>query len=305
MPAAKPTPNSANTGNYNYWKTYIDYYWDELGYCSYVQFIMYYGGRTGKPGGSLYSPLSQFSADCPWHSESTAGGTFSFPPREMPTHAARRAIIAAIQVVKDCNQNITDPNQRDWVSVITFDALSNGTVIQVPLTSDYDAVMQGCAQLQAVPDSIGASTASEVGLIAARNHIKPESEGGMGRSAKDKIVILLTDGMPNQKQSSSSTISTYITQYPSSNFYGDSSHYPQDATLMQTSTVQRGNWYLYPVGIGLGCDYGFMDRMARMGATANGDGQSPRGSGNPADYESALTQIFQDIITNPKLRLVQ
>ena len=88
MPAAKPTPNSADTGNYNYWKTYIDYYWDELGYRSYVQFMMYYGGRTGRPGGSLYSPLSQFSADCPWHAESTAGGTFSFPPREMPTHAA-------------------------------------------------------------------------------------------------------------------------------------------------------------------------------------------------------------------------
>ena len=59
------------------------------------------------------------------------------------------------------------------------------------------------------------------------------------------------------------------------------------------------------MGIGLGCDYDFMDRMARMGATANTSGQSPRGSGNPADYEAVLTQIFQNIITNPKLRLVQ
>ena len=74
---------------------------------------------------------------------------------------------------------------------------------------------------------------------------------------------------------------------------------------MQTSMMQGNNWYLYPVGIGLGCDYDFMDRMARMGATANSSGQSPRGSGNPADYEAVLTEIFQNIITNPKLRLVQ
>jgi len=305
MPAAKPTPNSPSTGNYNYWKTYIDYHWDELGYRSYVQFIMYYGGRTGKPGGALYTPLSKFSADCPWHAETTAGGTFSFPPREMPTHAARRAIIAAIEVVKSCNQEIADVNQRDWVSIITFDALSNGTVVQVPLTGDYNAAMQGCTQIQAVPDGMGASTASEIGLVAARDHIKPQSQGGMGRSARDKIVILLTDGMPNQKQSSNSTISTYRIDYPSSNFYGGSSYYTQDAALMQTSMLQGNNWYLYPVGIGLGCDYNFMDRMARMGATANDSGQSPHGSGNPANYEAVLTEIFRNIITSPKLRLVQ
>jgi hypothetical protein len=59
------------------------------------------------------------------------------------------------------------------------------------------------------------------------------------------------------------------------------------------------------VGIGLECDYGFMDRLARMGSTADQDGESPRGSGNPADYEQRLTEIFQHIITNPKLRLVK
>ena len=127
----------------------------------------------------------------------------------------------------------------------------------------------------------------------------------MGRSATNKIVVLLTDGMPNQKQSSNGTISSYRIDHPSSNFYGGSSHYTQDAALMQTSMMQGNNWYLYPVGIGLGCDYDFMDRMARMGATADDNGQSPRGSGNPANYEAVLTEIFQNIITSPKLRLVK
>jgi hypothetical protein len=48
-----------------------------------------------------------------------------------------------------------------------------------------------------------------------------------------------------------------------------------------------------------------MDRMARLGNTANSQGESARGSGNPAEYEQRLTDIFKKIITSPKLRLVQ
>ncbi len=74
---------------------------------------------------------------------------------------------------------------------------------------------------------------------------------------------------------------------------------------MQTSIMQGSNWYLYAVGVGLGCDYTFMDSMARMGNTANTNGQAPRGSGDPTVYEAVMTQLFNNIITNPKLRLVQ
>ena len=300
MPAAKPTPSS--TANYAYWAAYLDSNYTQMGYRSYVHFMMD-KGRDVKPDGVNYTPLSQSSANCPYHSESTAGGTFSFPPREQPTHAARRAIIAAIEVVKERNSSITNLSQRDWVSIITFDRLSgNSPAIQVPLTGDYDVAMQGCTRLQACSDN-GSSTATEVGLIAAANHIKPKSEGGSGRTATNKIVVLLTDGMPNLYQSSTSTINSYIKQHSSSNFYGGD--YPHDAALMRTSMMQGDRWYLYPVGIGLGCDYNFMDRMARMGATADKSGQGPRGSGNPAEYEQRLTEIFRNIITNPKVRLVQ
>jgi hypothetical protein len=304
MPAATPAPNSTNSASYNYWKTYIDYYWSTLGYRMYVEYMMYHGGRDGQPGG-MYTPLSQFSSYCPYHSESTVGGTFSFPPREMPTHSARRALIAALQVVKTCNQGITDPNQCDWVSIITFDQLSAGAVIKLPLTSNYASAMQACTTLQAVSEDDGASTATEVGLIAAANHIKPASQGGSGRTSTNKIVVLLTDGMPNLYSSSNSTISSYEQANPSSNFYGGSSNYPQDASLMQTAMMQGNNWFLYPVGIGAACNYDFMDRMARMGATADKSGQSPRGPTTPDDYEAVLTQIFQNILTNPKLHIVQ
>ena len=61
---------------------------------------------------------------------------------------------------------------------------------------------------------------------------------------------------------------------------------------------------LYPVGMGLGTDYDFMDRLARMSLTDK-NGKSPRGSGNPTDYEQRLTEIFEEIIRRPDSRLVQ
>ena len=74
---------------------------------------------------------------------------------------------------------------------------------------------------------------------------------------------------------------------------------------MQTSMMQGGNWYVYAAGVGAECDYDFMDRIARMGNTANADGQSPRGTADPPPTRAVVTQIFNNIITNPKLRLVQ
>lgn len=302
MPAVKPVP--ASSTNYNYWSVYLDSYYKQVGYESYMQYVMYYG-REGQPDGTTYTPLSQYSPDCPWHSENTAGGSFLFPPREQPTHAARLALIAAIQVVKDRNKNIQDPNQQDWVSVVSFDKLTNngGAMILKTLDSDYTGAMTACTRLQACYGN-GPTTATEVGLSVAAAHLKPKSQGGQGRVATNKIIVLLTDGMPNLYATSASQITSYQQSHPSSYFYGGGDC-PHDAALMQTSMMQGNHWYLYPVGVGLGCDYDFMDRLANMGSTADKNKQSPRGTGNPADYQARLTEIFQGIIVNPKLRLVQ
>jgi hypothetical protein len=181
-----------------------------------------------------------------------------------------------------------------------------GTVLKQSLTSNYDTAMQACTTLQAVSDS-AMSTATETGLIAAQNHIKPASQGGAGRENTQKVVVLLTDGMANLKTSSNSAVSTYRTGHTNSNFYGGttSTDYASDAALMQTNTLQSGGWLLYAVALGLGADYDFMDRMARMGDTANDDGQAPRTSGDPSAYEAELTAIFRNIIESPHVHLVQ
>ena len=101
----------------------------------------------------------------------------------MPTHAAPRRMIAAIQVIKDRNQNISDLNQRDWVSIITFDS-------PLPMAArDPGAVDQqlryrheGLHAAPGVQRQLASTTATEIGPDHGHNHIKPQNQGGSGRT---------------------------------------------------------------------------------------------------------------------------
>ncbi|MEN6449672.1 MAG: VWA domain-containing protein [Thermoguttaceae bacterium] len=321
MPNAIPAPNSSNSASVSYWGSYFSFIGSsgKIGYKTYLQFMMS-NGRDVAPDGSHYTPLSVNSnlCACPMHSETVGDATFQFPPREMPAHACRRALIAALQVIESRNQKITDPNQRDWVSIVTFDKVSSSSPkIAQTLTSDYSSVMNSCTQLEACGNK-GLCTCTEAGLALAQSHIKPASEGGAGRERTNKIVVLLTDGQPNLKQSSSTTISSYKSANPSTwtnpvtgqvvNNWSVTGSYTteQQAALMRASMMQGDGWSTYAVGVGLDCSSNFMDRLARMGATANPTtGQAPATAGDSTTAEANLTAIFNRIITNPKLRLVQ
>jgi hypothetical protein len=276
---------------------------NRVGHLTYVQFMMDHG-RDFKPGGTRLTSLAKNAPDCPFHNETVGDTTFSFPPRAQPEHAARRAIIAALQVVKERNRMLPNFDYRDWVSVISFDSLTSGGPLLVQsLTGDYDLAMNAVTTLQATGD-MGPSTATEAGLDRARQHIKPRAQGGAGRNKAPKIVVLLTDGAPNLYISSPGDIDSYISDHASPDYYRDGSYW-LDAPLMQAAKIKADKWFLHPVGLGLGTDYGFMDRLARLGGTANASGQSPRGSGNPAEYEQRLVDIFRQIILSPQVTLVK
>ena len=273
---------------------------NKISYLTYVQFMLDFG-RDDKPDGIQYTPLSIYSPDCPLHQESTDGGNFLFPPRTQPMHSCRRALISALKVIQDRN-NYSSPDQKDRVAIMTFDRLSNGTTLVQSLTDDYQAAMQSCTMLQACADK-GQSTATELGLKDAREYVQQERDGGEGRNSVNKVVVLLTDGLPNAYVSSVGQINSYRGGNPNSNFYAGGYHW-LDAPLMQTKIMSGKGWQVYPVGIGLGTDYQFMDRLARMGGTAQG-GQSLRGSGNPAVYEATLRELFREIVEDPLVNLVQ
>ena len=216
-------------------------------------------------------------------------------------HSCGRALINSLKVIQDRNTH-NNPDQKDHVAIITFDRLSNGTTLIQALTDDYQAAMQSCTRLQACADK-GKSTATEVGLKAAREYVQQERDGGQGSNNVNKVVVLLTDGLPNAYLSSINEISNYRSGNANGNFNAGGYHW-LDAPLMQAKIINRKGWQVYPVGIGLGTNYQFMDRMARMGGTAQG-GQSLRGSGNPAVYEATLRELFREIVEVPLVNLVQ
>lgn len=310
LPAGQDDDRIHNFNNPN-WQTFpaadgnVPYsYRNKIGYLTYVQFLMDHG-RNLKPEGATNAPHSIESPHCPYHQESTPAGSFSFPPREQPMHACRRALIAANDVIEDRNTAVPDVALRDQVAIITFDSLDNGSAPEVaqPLTGIYQDAMLACTELQAVGDK-GTTTATQAGLALAAAHLKPTSQGGFGRKGADKVVVLLTDGVPNAYSSSNSEVDSYTAANPDSDYYGGG-YYWLDAALAETAKLKANGVDVYPVGIGLGADYNFMDRVARMGGTANAAGQGPRGSGNPAEYEQVLSAIFEKIVASPTARLVE
>lgn len=285
----------------------VSSYRNKIGYFTYIQFMMDLGREettTLSDTSKASTPLSVVNKDCPFHTEVTAGGTFSFPPREQPMHAARRSLIAAIQVVKEMNAGVPT-NVGDWVSIVTFDSIDSTHAPKVvqPLTADFMAAMTSCTKLQSVWD-IGRTTATENGLKLARDHLKPTKDGGSGRSFASKVIVLVTDGVPNVWLSTAADIAKEQGANPSADYY-DPAYLWYNGPLMQTSLFQRlDHGKLFPVGMGMGADLNFMDRLARMSVTDDG-GQSPRGAENPALYEQELTKIFKKIIQTPGSRLVK
>lgn len=296
---------TANDDDVKYWR-------NTIGHITYVQFMMDWGrdrtpvednGSNAVPGAGTMTPLSLASPDCPLHSESTAGGTYDFPPREQPMHAVRRALIAVANEIKSKNAGLS-AGTGDRVCLVTYDGVdaNHQPTIVVPLTDNFDSVMTASTRLQAVSD-IGNTTATECGIITARQHIASPNDGGQGRRYTTKVVVLCTDGVPNAWQSSAADIDAAIGAYPSGDYYA-SGYVWYNSVLRQAADMQRKKEKLYPVGMGLGADLGFLDRVARLAQTDEG-GLSPRGTGNPADYEQQLINIFQKIINTRSGKLVK
>jgi hypothetical protein len=288
--------NNPNTSTYKGANTSAPAAWQNfVGPRTYIQFVLDYG-RDDQVA-NRYSPVSLQAPDCPQNSDTVAGRTFSFPPAEQPMHACRRAIIAAMNVVETRNSTIPNATHRDWVSVVSFDK-GKGAILRHQLDGDYVAAMQSCVGMQATGDA-GYSTTTDAGLALAHTHLNQK-----GRERADKVVVLLTDGAPNDWVSNTSTVQAYaLANNSSGNFYNNGGTW-LDAALMESHMMEAEGFDVWPIGIGLGTNYDFMDRLGRLGGTADNNGQSPRGSGNPAEYEERLVDIFEHIILTPNVQLV-
>lgn len=351
MPQALPFPTSET--ELDYWSRYLDYiilqnrglppgpgplllsnsnnpntaswptlttssyskYYNKLGYLTYVTFLMDYG-RSLIVTGKQYGVLSTAHPLCPWNTDSdpsSPGYGLRFPAREQPTHSVRLALISTLKRLEAANSGRPE-YQRDHCSVISFDTIA-GTQLRYPLDvkqCDYVAVRDSVRGLQAAADDT-LNSATETGLALAQSHLDPATNPGGGRAGVSKYVVLLTDGVPNLRSSTTSAIDAFIASHPSAEWFtSGSNRYERNAVLMRIWLMQQKGWRIFPVGVGLGADRALLDRAARLARTAQVDASNPTGAlvsyyatGNPALYPSQLIQTFQAIVDTPELGLVR
>ena len=304
-------PNKFTYGSVD--TAYRDTFYNKIGYPTYVQYMLDWGrdrspnemnNVNADPAIGQKVELSLGSPNVRRHSESVGSETFSFPARTQPMHACRRSMISAIQTIKTLNKGVS-VGVADRIGIVVFDgddAYHAPEVVQ-PLTSNYRAAMNACAQMQAVSD-IGATTATENALILAREHLRVVEEGGAGRPYAKKLVILLSDGVPNEWQTGTAEMNTYMTANPNPDYYAQNVPWV-NAPLIQAARMSEEDTDLHSIGIGIGADYGFLDRMARLSGTADADGKAARGPINPDEYEARLTEILEQVIKHPGTRLVE
>ncbi len=336
MPAARPIPDSS--ANYEYWEKYLDYVihsvkvtrptrrgllpprqdrnricrsdcpaseclGNKIGYRSYLQFMLD-SGRDLKPDGIQYAALSQHSPDCPWRAETTAGGRLEFPPRTEPMHSVRRALIAAFQEIKRRNLEMGNPALADRVAIVTYDSLAGGgPMVRQSLTTDIDSATRACTRLQAVGDR-KATSAADSGMELAREHLRPVQEGGQGRWAAKKVVVLLAAGVPDVCSADRFKVDQFVRVHPSKEFYSDGS-FPSNAALVSAARMRAGGCRVYPVAVGSLVDADFFDRLARLGGAGESYAQNVAAAVNASDAEGGLVGVLKEIVSTTEVQLVQ
>ena len=279
-------------------------YRNKLGFLTYAQFLQDFGrdrspelgnhenadpARAGKVPLSLLSPYARL------HRERVAGRSFRFPPRTQPMHALRRGLIAGLDAVEQLNGS-GRPAVRDWVSVVTFDGLGpfHQPEVAFELSADYLGAMEAVSKLQAVAD-VGATTALDPAVLLAQQHLAPPSEGGRGRTFAKKVLVIVSDGIPNAWTTDEAAVASYRSTLPAEQA---GEFYQAGATWLNAPLMHTERWReigkTIPIGMGLAADHDYADRLARLADTADEDGSSARTSGNPARYENELRRIFED-----------
>ncbi|QDT15560.1 pilus assembly protein TadG-related protein [Alienimonas californiensis] len=287
---------------------------NKLGFLTYAQFLQDFGrdrspafGNHENANPALFGkvPLSLASPYARLHRETVAGREFSFPPRTQPMHALRRGLIAGLDAVDELNGS-GRAEVADWVSVVTFDGLGpyHTPEVAFELSADYAGAMEAVSKLQAVGD-VGATTALDPAVLLAQAHLAPVSEGGRGRWFARKVIVIVSDGIPNAWTTEESEVAAYRATLPAE----DEAEFDlPGATWLNAPLMHAHSWrsegQTIPIGMGLGADHDYADRMARMARTADAAGSSARTSGNPAMYEEELRRIFEDYL-RPRPTLVK
>ena len=138
----------------------------------------------------------------------------------------------------------------------------------------------------------------------AREHLQPSSQGGAGRRNVHKVVILLTDGLPNCAVSSSKPIQDFASAYIDSGSLSDWSE-AELAALVQAVKFHHDGWSFYPIGVGVRVNHKFIEQLARCAGLARNARPFDAIADHPVGRVEKIVQVLRQIIDHPPIHLVQ
>jgi hypothetical protein len=186
----------------------------------------------------------------------------------------QRAVKDAIQAMMD---ELTAQDAMDKVSLEVFATTSRH---ELNLTDDFDSIADTMYERQAGHYDTTTNLGAALGQAIA------ELSSSRARPNARKIIILLSDGLPNVDESGNST--------------SDGASGAVNYTRNQASIAAERGMQVHTVSVGAGADRALMQDIASIGG-----GIEFYAGGTPEEYAEALQNIFRRIGGRRPVRLIE
>lgn len=186
-----------------------------------------------------------------------------------------------LRPVKDAVQTLADTIQdQESLDHLSLEVFAETSRHEVNLTSDLDSVPNVLYQRQAAHyDSV---TCIGCGLARAIT----ELTSSRARSNAKKMIILMSDGLPNVDESG-----TYV---------GDGAAGATSYALDKAQECADQGWKIYTVSVGVNADRSLMQEIAAIGG-----GIEFYAAGNPQEYTEQLQDIFRQLGGKRPVQLIE
>ncbi len=243
------------------WKDFIHY---QQGNGSYVTFRYYYGPK---------SLVNFLCMDAPYYEDGGQLSTILWRTPQQPLRAVKDAVYALTEAIYD--QDSLDRMSLELYTGHGWHAEDLSENIWNPSNKLY-LYQAGHNDLYT---NIGG------GLFQAIHHLQ---YGENARSAAAKVIVLMSDGVPNRRDDRSSLADIDELDPPENNpeYWSNNSEYAEDMARI----AAKNNMRIYTVSVGYGADENLMAEIAELA-----NGEHFHAEGNPLEYHAELQDIFRKL----------
>lgn len=183
--------------------------------------------------------------------------------------------------IKDAVQSLIDVlTEQDTLDHLSMEVFATSSRHEINLTDD----------LQSIPDTLYARQAghydSTTNIGGGLHQAISELSSGRARPNAKKVILLLSDGLPNIDESG--------------NYVGDGAFAATDWALRQAQEAADMGCTIHTISVGSAADRTLMQEIAAIGG-----GTEFYAAGNPEEYSEQLRDIFRTLGGKRPVQLIQ